>query len=131
MPRDTCFFDGVCGLCRRTRRVLSALDWLRALDWVDFTTLPPEQMPVPLDQALAGMPMRTSNGRILLGFPAVRRALRRTPVGLVPALLLHMPGVSWLGRITYNRIAASRARACHVEGSATARTQGPAKVRPA
>lgn len=112
MARDTCYFDGVCGMCQRTRKVLSALDWLDAIEWVDFTTLSPEQMPVPIDQAMRGMPLRTADGRVLVGFPAVRRAILRTPVGFLPGVVLLMPGVAWIAGRVYDRVAASRTRAC-------------------
>jgi predicted DCC family thiol-disulfide oxidoreductase YuxK len=110
MPADTCFFDGACGMCRRTVRILRRFDWLSRLEFADLTTTPPDQLPVDPLLAMRGMPMRTRDGRTLVGFPAVRRALLQTPVGFLPALLLYLPGVSHLGRRVYNSIAASRAR---------------------
>ncbi|MCL4741267.1 MAG: DUF393 domain-containing protein [Phycisphaerales bacterium] len=116
MPRDTCYYDGRCGLCRRTSRWLRRLDWLDRLDFVDLTLADPDELPVPPEAALRGMPMRTRDGRVLIGFPAVRRALTRTPLGLIPGACLYVPGVSWAGRRVYASVAARRSRdaACPV-----------------
>ena len=118
MARDVCYFDGACGLCQRSRRVLSALDWLGRLEFVDFTSLPPERLPVPIEAAMTGMPMRTADGRVLIGYAAVRRALRRTPLGFVPGLLMYVPGIAWVGARVYGWIARNRQRGavCRLPG---------------
>ncbi|RMH23555.1 MAG: DUF393 domain-containing protein [Planctomycetota bacterium] len=119
-PRDTLYYDGACGLCRRSVRLLRALDWLGRLDAADATVLGDADLPVPRDRVMEGLPMRTRDGRVLVGFPAIRRALRQTPVGFLPALVMHAPGVSHAGRAVYARIAAGRARdaACPAPGAA-------------
>jgi predicted DCC family thiol-disulfide oxidoreductase YuxK len=107
MGPDTCYYDAQCGLCRRTTRILRALDWLGNLRFEDLAADPP----VPYERAVVeGMPMRAADGRVLVGFPAVRRALRRTPLGLPLALALHLPGVSHAGRAAYRLVAANRRR---------------------
>jgi predicted DCC family thiol-disulfide oxidoreductase YuxK len=106
--RDTCFYDGRCGLCRRSTAVLRRLDWLGRLEFRDMNTDP--DLPVRFEQAMAGMPMRTRHGSILVGFPAVRRALLQTPLGALPAFILYLPGLNCLGRTLYRRIATSRRR---------------------
>lgn len=108
--RDVVFFDGACGLCRRSTRWLRRLDWLGRLELRDLTRESPESLPVAVQEALRGMPMRTRGGRALVGFPAVRRALVQTPVGVLPALVLYLPVVSHVGRRVYGWIAANRAR---------------------
>lgn len=100
-------------MCRRTTRILRALDWLGRLEFRDLTAAP--DLPVDIPTALAGMPMRTRDGRVLVGFPAVRRALRQTPLGFLPALALHVPGLSHAGERVYGRVAANRRRECSVE----------------
>lgn len=87
-----------------------ALDWLGNLKFVDQSGLRDDELPVPRERALEGMPMRTSTGRVLIGFPAVRRALTRTPLGLVPGLLLYLPGLNHLGAKSYAWIAQHRGR---------------------
>lgn len=110
MPKDTCYFDGRCGMCRRTTGILRHLDWLDRLEFRDLTQEPPDSLPVPLETAMRGMPMRTSDGKVLVGYPAVRRALLQTPLGILPALLLYIPGVSHVGHLVYGYIARNRAR---------------------
>jgi predicted DCC family thiol-disulfide oxidoreductase YuxK len=114
MPWDTCYYDGQCGMCQRTRRVLAALDWLGRLDFRDLLKTPPADLPVPQSAALQGMPMKTRHGRVLLGFPAVRRALLQTPVGFLLAIFLYVPGISHAARVVYAHIAANRSRSCAV-----------------
>ena len=108
--RDTLYYDGKCGMCRRSVRMLRRLDWFGRLAYQDSTVLPEQELPVSRESSLVGMPMRTKEGGVLVGFPAVRRALRRTPIGCLPALLLYVPLVSHLGRAVYGVIAARRAR---------------------
>lgn len=110
MPRDRCYYDGRCGLCRRTSRALARFDWLDRLAFQDLTAIPAADLPVPLETALRGMPLRTADGRVLVGFPAVRRAALQTPLGFVPAALLYIPGISHVGRRVYDVIAARRRR---------------------
>lgn len=108
--KDTCFYDGQCGLCRKTVRRIRRLDWLRRLEFKDMLQVEPEDLPFPLEEALKGMPMRTRDGRALIGFPAVRRALLQTPLGFLPALLLYIPGISHAAHRTYVHIATHRKR---------------------
>ncbi|CAE7223683.1 unnamed protein product [Symbiodinium necroappetens] len=103
-------------MCRRSSRILRRLDWFGRLAFQDSTVLPEEELPVSRETSMEGMPMRTKEGGVLVGFPAVRRALRRTPLGFIPAVLLYVPGVSWCGARVYAFIAARRGRdVCAVE----------------
>lgn len=110
--RDTCYFDGHCGFCRRSTRILERLDWLDRLAFEDLTTSP--SLPVPMEIALEGMPMRTRRGHTLIGFPAIRRALLQTPLGFLPALFLYIPLLSHLAAAVYRFIARRRARSCSI-----------------
>jgi predicted DCC family thiol-disulfide oxidoreductase YuxK len=109
VPRDTCYYDGQCGLCRRTTRLLRAVDLFHRLDFQDMTAVPESSLPFPLTEAMTGMPMRTRRGRALLGFSAVRRALAQTILAPL-AWLMYVPGLSRISAATYRRIAAGRAR---------------------
>lgn len=106
--RDVCFYDGRCGLCRRTTSTLRRLDWLSRLEFRDMTTTP--DLPVSFEQAMTGMPMRTRDGQVLVGFPAVRRALVQTPLGCPVAAIMYLPGISALSRRVYGAIARNRGR---------------------
>jgi len=114
--RDTCFYDGRCSYCVRTTRLLRRLDWFGRLEMRDLTQTPEAELPVAIEVAMRGMPMRTSDGRVLVGYPAIRRALRRTPLGFLPALALSVPVISWGGARVYRFVADRRPRrACAVD----------------
>ena len=108
--RDTLYFDGACGLCVRSTRLLRALDWCGRLDMCDMCAVERAQLPVSMEQAMTGLPMRTHGGDVLIGFPALRRALLQTPIGVVPACLLYLPGVAQAGDGVYRFIARRRQR---------------------
>lgn len=108
--RDTLYYDGACGMCRRSTRALRRLDWLGRLAFEDMTRTPPADLPVSPDDAMRGLPMRTRTGGVLIGYPSMRRALLQTPLGFLPALLMYVPGISHAGEGVYRRVAASRAR---------------------
>ena len=119
---DTLYYDGACGLCTRSTRLLRALDWLGRLRFIDMNRLPDDQLPVPREEAMRGIPMHTRTGRALVGYAAMRRALLQTPLGALPALVMYLPGVSHVGRRVYRHVAENRSRnlACRIPGSAPA-----------
>ncbi len=108
--KDVLYFDGACGMCQRTTRTLRRLDWCKRLAFQDMTQLEENELPVSLERAMQGIPMRTRNGRVLVGFAAVRRAMVQTPLGAVPALFAYVPGVSHVGAWMYGWIATHRVR---------------------
>ncbi len=112
MPRDILYYDGYCGLCRGGMRTLKELDWLGRLSYQDLNTTPESELPVPMDEALRGIPMRTRDGRVLVGFPAMRRAMMQTPLLVGVAWLLYLPGISAVGDHVYRLVASRRRRAC-------------------
>ena len=112
--KDVLFFDGGCGLCRRSVALLRALDWFGRLGVCDLREAG-EGLPVTMEEAMRGIPMRTRDGRVLVGMPAVRRALCQTVMGCAPGALMYVPGISQVARWVYGAIAARRAReACGV-----------------
>ena len=111
--RDVLFFDGGCGLCLRSARWLKRLDWLGRLEATDMHGR--DDVPVDLEIAMAGIPMRTRGGRVLLGMAAVRRALAQTPLGCVPGALMYLPGISHIADAAYRAIARHRRRECSVD----------------
>ncbi len=108
--RDVIFYDGACGMCRGSSRWFKRLDWLGRIERRDLTRVAEGELPADLGAVPDGMPMRTRSGDLLVGFPAVRRALLQTPLGFLPALAMYLPGVSHAGRRVYARIARSRKR---------------------
>lgn len=115
MSRDTLYFDDACGMCQRTARVMRALDWLKRLEFSDLsrfidTARNDPAITVSPEAAMRGIPMRTADGRTLVGYPAIRRGLRQTPLGLLPALVMHLPGIAQIGTRVYDAVAARRVR---------------------
>ena len=77
-----------------------------------------DELPVSIERAMEGMPMRARTGEALIGLPAVRRALLVTPIGFLPAAVLYLPGISWIARYVYGYVASHRRRdACGQSGS--------------
>ncbi len=112
--RDTLYYDGACGLCQRSVRWFKRLDWFGRLAYEDMHRVDLGALGLTLEMADAGIPMRTRRGAVLVGYPAVRRALRQTVLGFVPALLMYVPGISHAGRGVYAHIARNRNTACKV-----------------
>jgi predicted DCC family thiol-disulfide oxidoreductase YuxK len=105
------YYDGACGMCRRSTTILQRMDWLGRLEFQDMTQVDAVALPVPIEAAMQGIPMRTHDGRTLIGFPAFRRAALQTPLGALPALIAYVPGVSHLGAMVYRWVATNRRRA--------------------
>lgn len=115
---DVLYYDGACGMCRCTAHLLRAIDWLGRLSFQDMVAVEDHDLPVPRARAMEGIPMRTRQGRALVGFPALRRALRQTPFGFLPACIMYVPGAAQLGAIMYRSVATHRRRgqACALAG---------------
>lgn len=113
--RITIFFDGHCGLCLRSMRVLHALDWLGRLRFVDFRDeaqrrqLAPK---IPFDDLNRALHIRYADGRTLKGFAAFRALAAHLPPLWLVAPFLSLPGVKPIGDRVYGSIAARRKR-CH------------------
>jgi len=127
---DTLYYDGQCGLCARSAALLRALDWLRRLRFVDMGRTDPSNLPIAYERALEAIPMRTRDGRTLVGYEAMRRALVQTPLGFLPSLLMYLPGISHVGRRVYRWVAANRPRnACAVDLSEGESSKDPPERR--
>lgn len=110
-------YDGTCGMCRRTERLVRAFDWLRRIDsmpFVDAASAMPEVAATSLEE---GVRLQLADGRVLIGIDAVRGVMVQTPVGLLPGMLLFLPGLRQAGAALYRRVAARRATAatCRVD----------------
>jgi predicted DCC family thiol-disulfide oxidoreductase YuxK len=101
-------------MCRRTVRFLHAVDWFGRLEIKDMMAVPSAELPVSMDVAMTGMPMRTRDGRVFVGFAAVRRALSQTVAGPV-GWIMYVPGVSRAGDRVYQWVARNRRRACSMQ----------------
>ncbi|MBI1812386.1 DUF393 domain-containing protein [Candidatus Peregrinibacteria bacterium] len=114
----TVFFDGACGLCRRSIFSIALLDSLHRVQTVDFRNetlrkeFAPDLSPASLDRSLH---LRTPDGRIFTGFDAFRFLSRHLPALWIVAPFLSIPGIPTIGRMVYAGIAERRKRCTHEE----------------
>lgn len=108
----TVIFDGDCGFCRRWIRIGRKLDWLGRMDWRARLD-PGVQAAFPqlcAEETQNRMVSIRPDGNPYGGFYAVRDILLHFPLTFLPALLLYIPGVSWIGVPAYKWIAKNRHR---------------------
>jgi predicted DCC family thiol-disulfide oxidoreductase YuxK len=108
LPHDV-LYDADCGICEGCRRIAERLDWFGRYRWragADPEVLKehPRLDAATLDAALH---LVTPDGT-LTGFDAIRAMLLRMPLGVLPGLMMHLPGVPALGRRAYSWVAANR-----------------------
>ena len=111
-PARIVVYDGECGFCTRSIRILKSLDWLDRLDWCSRTE--PgllERFPVLSTQdTRSRMVSLTPEGKAYGGFFAVRDIWIHLPLTFLPALLFYIPGASLLGVPAYGWISKNRYR---------------------
>jgi predicted DCC family thiol-disulfide oxidoreductase YuxK len=104
-------YDGHCGLCQRSVRILQGLDLLEQLAWVDFRTTNVDVDTSRLEHEMAAI----AQGRVYFGFSAYRVIAWRIPVVWLVAPLLYAPGVRRVGDAVYQRIADRRHAICPID----------------
>jgi predicted DCC family thiol-disulfide oxidoreductase YuxK len=108
-------FDGGCGLCSRTLRMLHHLDVFHKtvpLDIAhDWPTIEKKFPRIDFAAAMRDMHVITSDGQIDRGFDAYRSLAWVLPLAWPILPLLYLPPVRWLGWRIYRRVADNR-RAC-------------------
>jgi predicted DCC family thiol-disulfide oxidoreductase YuxK len=116
--RPIVVYDGSCGMCRRSVRLVQRLDWLHRFDlqaYDDAIRCYPEVARGVLDD---GLRVRFPNHTVTVGMPAVRSIGMRLPATMLGAWLLYLPGFSWLGAKVYRWISRHRTRdasgSCHL-----------------
>jgi predicted DCC family thiol-disulfide oxidoreductase YuxK len=109
----TAIYDGYCVLCKQSKRIVNALDWLHRVEFLDlhdWNTVEARYPQLNFEQAMGQMHVVTEDGHLIGGFEGVRRLLRDLPLGFPVWLVLHLPGMSWLGNQIYRFIARNRYR---------------------
>jgi predicted DCC family thiol-disulfide oxidoreductase YuxK len=107
----TALYDGMCVLCNQTRRIVTALDWNKRVEWLDVHRWSEVEARYPfLDfaTAMGQIHVITPDGTTYGGFFGTRRLLRELPLAYPVWLLLQLPIVSWLGQKVYRFIARNR-----------------------
>lgn len=107
----TVYFDGMCPICRKSKRTLERLDWLGRLKYADIhdRKFAEAELPdVSYADMLKQMYVKRPDGLNFGGFYAFRAMAPMLPLcwPLVPFLWL--PGASFLGTRVYSYIAKNR-----------------------
>ena len=119
MKRVHVFYDGDCGLCQRTVRILRRLDILSQLEWVDFRRTRVDVDTARLEHEMAA---RVSD-RTYFGFSAYRALSWRLPIFWPVLPLLYVPGARVIGDAVYRRIAERRQGICAIDPEHTIRRE--------
>ena len=92
--------------------MVMALDWLHRVEFLDLHDWETVQARYPsLDyEAAMGQIHVAAYGKMLVGYWGMRQMLRELPLGFPLWLLLHVPGMNWLGTHVYDFIARHRYR---------------------
>ncbi len=104
----TLYYDGECSWCRTSARRLKRWDWCNRLQMIDYSTLEADARPVDSTVFQSGIPVQTYLGTILIGFPGMRHAIMRTPIGWACGWVLYVPGIANLGQRIYANLARRR-----------------------
>jgi predicted DCC family thiol-disulfide oxidoreductase YuxK len=105
-------FDGACPRCRSTMAMIMAADPGGVVEPIDLTavdvrTVHPALTP---EACLRTMHVVSGPGRVAAGFDALRSIAGRLPLFWPIGAIVSLPGVASLGRVVYNRVAATRPR---------------------
>jgi predicted DCC family thiol-disulfide oxidoreductase YuxK len=109
----TAVYDGNCVLCQQSKRIIEVLDWLNRVEFLnlhDWEVVQARYPNLDYEAAMGQMHVVGEDGRLLAGFQGVRRLLRELPLGFPVWLILHLPGMNWLGTSVYRFIARNRYR---------------------
>jgi predicted DCC family thiol-disulfide oxidoreductase YuxK len=111
-PAGRVLYDGACPRCRASMAWLTAADPDHVLAPVDLTAVNVATVHPSLTRSacLKAMHLVRADGRVDAGFDAVVVLARWMPLFWPLGLIGSLPGVAWLGRRVYQRVADSRPR---------------------
>lgn len=105
------FYDEMCPVCKKSKRTLERLDWLKRMSFADIhdRRIAEAELPeVSYADMLREMYVKRPDGSYFGGFKAFRAMAPMLPLcwPLIPFLWL--PGVAWVGKRVYAFIARNR-----------------------
>lgn len=109
----TAIFDGYCVLCKQTKRMVTVLDWFKRVEFLDvhnWNVVESRYPNLDFETAMGQIHVVSPDGKMLGGFDGMRRLLRDLPLTFPLWLLLHLPGMDWLGNKVYRFVARNRYR---------------------
>jgi predicted DCC family thiol-disulfide oxidoreductase YuxK len=101
----------MCLICQQTRRVVTALDWRRRIEWVDIHQRSEVERHLPdadFSDLMGQIHVLSDAATLDRGYFGTRRLLKELPLAYPVWLLLHLPGMTWLGQRIYAFIARNR-----------------------
>ncbi|MBK8205813.1 MAG: DUF393 domain-containing protein [Planctomycetes bacterium] len=105
------FYDGMCPICKKSKRTLERLDWLGRLTFADIhdRRYADAELPgVSYADMLREMWVKRPDGSYFGGFKAFRAMAPMLPLCWLIVPLLWLPGVAWVGTRIYRFIARNR-----------------------
>lgn len=131
MKKHTALYDGECSFCVLQMKVLTWLDWRKALVLVPFSdprvgALAPQLGRGDLQEAMHCV---TPEGRIYRGARAIRCLALRVPLLVPLALVLWLPGAMWVAEPVYRWVSAHRQGLSRAFGCKQACAVIPARER--
>lgn len=108
----TAIFDGHCVICNTTRRIVTALDWFKRVEFLDLHQhdVVRDRFPaIDHERAMGEIHVVTQAGKVFAGFAGTRRMLRELPLGLPFYALFRLPIIGdWIGPKFYRFVARNR-----------------------
>jgi predicted DCC family thiol-disulfide oxidoreductase YuxK len=111
--RYTVFYDGMCPICRKSKRTLERLDWLGRLTYADIhdRKFAEAELPgVTYADMLREMWVKRPDGKHFGGFKAFRAMAAVLPLCWPIVPFLWLPGAAFVGKRVYGFIARNRFR---------------------
>lgn len=107
------FYDGMCPVCKRSRRWVERLDWLNRVEYADIHDREFANAQLP-DVSYAGMLkemyVKRPDGQYYGGYDAFRALAPVLPLTWLCVPFMWLPGARWLGAKVYKFIARNRYR---------------------
>lgn len=133
-PSGRVLYDGACPRCRASMALITASDPDRVLSPVDLTSVDVSTVHPSLmrEACMKSMHLVHADGRVEVGYDAVMTLLGWCPIFSPMALVRYLPGVSFVGKRVYDRVASTRPRdqpctdeVCGIHPPPKARTVSP------
>lgn len=105
------FYDEMCPVCKKSKRTLERLDWLKRLTYADIHNrrFADAELPeVTYADMLKQMYVKRPDGRYLGGYDAFRAMAAVLPLGWPAVPFLWLPGARFVGKRVYAWIARNR-----------------------
>src|SRR5215467_10186945 len=107
----TAIYDGQCVICNESKRIITTLDWLHRVEFLDlhhWNEVEARYPQLQYEQAMGQIHVVTPDGRLVGGFEGVRRLMGDLPLAYPFWLIMHLPGMDWVGNKVYPFIARNR-----------------------